>query len=448
MKRRTMPLVALGIALFSWHVPANAQDIGKALGGDPNTIIYAPITVASRKLFDVAGNAPLSAAERADRINRRLESLIARKGEVPPFTAKDLIHQDQDTLITLGGETMLTVTEDDAQQALSTRDELALQWGAKLSEAVADARAAQQNPLKGVGILIRNTSADLVLSALKWLPRLVGALVLWILFVLLARLMRWASKWATERTIMDSNVRQLIRAMFFYGTWILGTIAILATLGLDSASIATGLGISGFVLGFAFKDILSHFFAGLMLLMGRQFHIGDQIVVKEFEGTVERIELRALFLRTYDNRLVIIPNGDVFTSTVTSNTASPFRRRDILIGIGYKDDIRKAQKLAIETVSGVPGVSEEPAPDVLVDELAASTVNLRIRFYTNSHRSDYLKVGSECMRLVKDAFAAAGISMPTDTQTVFIENLARLQRSQPGPTEKPKQRNVDVLADD
>src|SRR5581483_4225094 len=190
--------------------------------------------------------------------------------------------------------------------------------------------------------------------------------------------------------------------------------------------IAAGLGISGFVLGFAFKDILSHFFAGLMLLLGRQFHLGDQIVVKEFEGTVERIELRALYLRTYDNRLVIIPNGDVFTSVVTSNTASPYRRREFVIGIGYDDDIEKAQRVALKAMRQTDGVVEKPAPDVLVDELAASTVNLRMRFYTQSQRADYLKVGSACMRQVKEAFDREGISMPTDIQSIVIQNLGQV----------------------
>ncbi len=303
MQRRGMTLMALVFTLFTWWQPVSAQDLAKPQTNDPGTTVYAPIKLQGRKLFEVAGYGQLTAIQRAARINRRLESLIARTQEVPPFSAKDLIHQDKETMITLGGEPMLSITDDDAQEALTTRDELALQWGEKLSAAVADARASQTNPLKGVGILIRNSSMDLVLSVLKWLPRLVGALILWIFFLFLSQLVRWVTKWATERPHLDSNMRQLIRAMSYYGTWIVGMVAILSTLGLDSGSIATGLGISGFVLGFAFKDILSHFFAGLMLLLGRQFHIGDQIVVKDFEGTVEKIELRALFLRTYDNRL-------------------------------------------------------------------------------------------------------------------------------------------------
>ncbi len=392
-------------------------------GSTPNdTSAYASVKVEGRRLFDIMGIRNLSAAERADKVNRRLSSLVARTNPMPPFSRKDLVPGNAETTISLDGVSILTVTDMDAQDALSSRDDLAFQWGQKMATAVKDARAVRSNAFTGSGILIRNSFSDLLISALKWLPRLGGAVVLTILFWLFARFNRWAVKSVVTRTHFDGNLRQLLRAMVYYGTWLIGILAIMSTLGLEGGSIATTLGISGFVLGFAFKDILSHFFAGFMLLLGKQFHIGDQIVVKDFEGTVERIELRALYLRTYDNRLVIIPNGDVFTSVVTSNTASPIRRREFIVGIGYGDPIEKAQVVALETIRGVEGVAAEPGPDVLVDELAASTVNLKLRFYTNSQRADYLRVGSECMLRVKEAFDREHISMPTDIQTVVIQN--------------------------
>lgn len=387
---------------------------------------YAPVKVEGRKLFEMMGARGLSAAERADKVNRRLSNLIARDETIRPFNKQDLVTRNNETTITLGGEPILSVTDGYSQDALATREELALLWGGKMATAVADVRASRSNPLRGAGILIRNSFTDLIVSALQWLPRLAGSIVLLLVFWLLAYCSRWSVQTLVARTHFDTNSRQLLRALAFYGTWTVGIIAILSTLGLEGGSIATTLGISGFVLGFAFKDILSHFFAGLMLLLGRQFHIGDQIVVKDFEGTVERIELRALYLRTYDNRLVIIPNGDVFTSAVTSNTASPHRRSEFLVGIGYEDDIEKAQSIALETVQGVQGVAKAPPPDVLIDDLAASTVNLKRRFYANSQRADYLKVGSECRRQVKQAFDREHISMPTDIQTIVIKNLSEV----------------------
>ncbi len=393
---------------------------GSAANNDASA--YAPVKVEGRKLFEIMGSRNLTATERADKVNMRLSNLISRSEPMPPFSQKDLVSGSTETTITLEGDAILTVTDTDAQDALSTRNDLAFRWGEMMTKAIQDAREVRSNAFTGSGILIRNSFSDLLISALKWLPRLGGAVVLTILFWLFARFNRWVVKAVITRTHYDGNLLHLMRAMVYYGTWLIGILAILSTLGLEGGNIATTLGISGFVLGFAFKDILSHFFAGFMLLLGRQFHIGDQIVVKDFEGTVERIELRALYLRTYDNRLVIIPNGDVFTSVVTSNTASPIRRREFIIGIGYGDPIEKAQSIALETIRNVEGVAAEPEPDVLVDELAASTVNLKLRFYTNSQRADYLRVGSVCMLQVKEAFEREHISMPTDIQTVVIQN--------------------------
>jgi len=312
LRRTNQNRVWKTLALLAFLLPpalTNAQTGGTmpaAPAASPASL-YVPVTVEGRRIFDVTGNGALS----ADMIDRRLQILIAQPEDVPPFKGQDLKHQGKETVIALGGQTLLSVTEGDAQAALMTQDELALLWGGKISSAVRDARATRANPLKGAGILIKNSFSDLLVSLLQWLPRLAGAVTLWILFFFTARFVRWIARLITKRTHIDENVRQLIRAAAFYGTWIVGLFAIFSTLGMNGSGIVAGLGVSGFIIGFAFKDVLSHFFAGMMLLLGRQFHIGDQIVVNSYEGTVERIELRALFLRTYDNRLVIIPNGDV-----------------------------------------------------------------------------------------------------------------------------------------
>jgi small-conductance mechanosensitive channel len=323
----------------------------------------------------------------------------------------------------VGDVRIMTVTRADAEDALTDARELALLRGGQISRAVADARASRANALTGTGILIRNSFRDLIASFVRWLPRLAGALLLIVIFWLLARLANWITRLATKRLNLDPNLRDLLRALTVYGVWTAGLFAILSTLGVDGASIATAVGVSGLVLGFAFQGILSHFLAGLLLLLGGKFRIGDQIILREFEGTVERIELRAMHLRTYDNRLVVIPNADVFSSVVTSNTASPQRQRSFTIGIGYDDNIATAQRIAIEAVRATPGVLEEPTPNVVVEELAASTVTLKVLFWMNSLRADYVRVGSACMQAVKEAFDREGISMPTDIRTIVIKDL-------------------------
>lgn len=361
--------------------------------------------------------------------------LVEREEPIPPFGEADVLKRGDDLAITLGGEEIMVITPADAADVLATPQELALEWGGEMAHAVAEARDVRANPLSGAGILIRNSFRDLIRSGVQALPRLAGMLAIWLLFYVLAKVITWIVVSVARLVRLDPNLRQLARAVTYYGVWVIGLIAMLGALGLESGSIVAALGISGFVLGFAFKDILSHFLAGLMLLLGRQFRIGDQIVVKEFEGTVERIELRAMHLRTYDNRLVIIPNAEVFNATVTSNTASPYRRRDFIVGIDYEADIGQARKIALDTVRSTPGVIETPAPDILIDELAASTVNLRIRFYVNSTRADYMRVGSEVMRRLKMAFDRAGIPMPTDILTVVVRKPSGVAASLMGETD-------------
>lgn len=390
-----------------------------------SAVSYAPVRLEGRTLFEVPAGDGLSASDRAARISRRLRGLLERPEPLTPFGPDDVRRMSDNAWeVRLGSEPILTVFPSDAADNLATSEELARVWGRDMSAALAEARTARENPIRGVGILIRNSVRDLFVSAVTLLPRLASALILALLFWLVARIAGRAVCAVADRTGLDPNLRQLGRAVAYYGAWAVGVVAILATFGFQTGGIVAALGISGFILGFAFKDILSHFLAGLMLLVGRQFRIGDQIIVKEQEGTVERIELRALHLRTYDNRLVIIPNAEVFNSIITSNTASPHRRREFVVGIGYEQDIGSALRLAQDTVAATPGVLHEPAPDVLVDSLSPSTVDLRVRFFMNSLRADYLKVGSDCMRRVKEAFEAEGVSMPTPIQTVVFANVS------------------------
>jgi small-conductance mechanosensitive channel len=144
--------------------------------------------------------------------------------------------------------------------------------------------------------------------------------------------------------------------------------------------------------------------------------------VKEFEGTVEQIELRATHLRTSDNRLIIIPNADLYIATITNNTASPYRRQEFLVGIDYAADLSRASAMAQRLTQETPGVLADPAPDVLVDELASSTVNLKIRFHTDSRRGNATTVSSQVKQRVKEGFQTAGIAFhPSGTQLVPLQ---------------------------
>lgn len=182
------------------------------------------------------------------------------------------------------------------------------------------------------------------------------------------------------------------------------------------------LGIGSVAIGFAFKDILQNLLAGLLLLIRRPYRRGDQIVVKDFEGTVEHIESRATLIKTYDGRRVIIPNSDLYTSPVVVNTAFDQRRDDYVIGIGYGDDPARAAALFRDAIAGVEGVLADPAPEVLPWALNDSTVDLKVRWWAKSLRTDQVHVRARVVQAVYDCARKHGIDLAFPTQVVLFHN--------------------------
>jgi small conductance mechanosensitive channel len=209
------------------------------------------------------------------------------------------------------------------------------------------------------------------------------------------------------------------------------------TLGINPATLVAGLGVTTIALGFALKELLSNFVAGFLILSTRPFHLGDQISVKEFEGTVERIDLRATHLLTHDNRLIIVPNADIYTATIVNNTASPYRRQEFVVGVAYDADVSRARELAQQVAKETPGVLSDPAPDVLVDALANGSIELRVRFYSDSLRHRAVVTGSEVRQRLVEAFAADGIAIyPSNVQTIELRRPDRAEAT-PEAAERP-----------
>ncbi|MAS37220.1 MAG: mechanosensitive ion channel protein MscS [Anaerolineaceae bacterium] len=182
------------------------------------------------------------------------------------------------------------------------------------------------------------------------------------------------------------------------------------------------LGISSVAFGFAFRDILQNFLAGILLLFTQPFWIGDQIIVGDFEGTVEDIHARASYIQTYDGRRIVIPNAVLFTESVIVNTAFPKLRTEYQVGIGYGDDIDTARALILEAVDEVPEVLSDPAPTAWVTELAASSVNIGVWWWTESRRADVLVVKGKVLTSIKNKLVAHGIDLPFQTQHVLFHD--------------------------
>jgi small conductance mechanosensitive channel len=183
------------------------------------------------------------------------------------------------------------------------------------------------------------------------------------------------------------------------------------------------LGISSVAIGFAFRDILQNFLAGILILLTEPFQIDDQIVFKNFEGTVENIQTRATTIRTYDGRRIVIPNSELFINAVTVNTAFEHRRLQYDVGIGYSDDIDSTKELIVAAMRETTGVLTTPAPDAIVVELAGSSVNIRARWWVEPPRqADTLDLKDRVLTNIKNKLIANGIDLPFPTQQILFHD--------------------------
>ena len=165
--------------------------------------------------------------------------------------------------------------------------------------------------------------------------------------------------------------------------------------------------------GFAAQDLLGNFVAGVFILKDKPFQVGDWIQWNGNTGRVEDIDLRVSRIRTFDNEQITVPNGDLANSAVTNPVAYETLRQKFVFGIGYDDDIAEATDIITETAEAHPDILEDPGPSVRLVELGGSDVGLQSRWWIDDpSRGDFVRVRSEYVKAVKEAFDEAGIDIP------------------------------------
>jgi len=253
------------------------------------------------------------------------------------------------------------------------------------------------------------------------LPKLVIGLAVLILFWIIAWIVRGVISWYTSSSqSLGEVLGRLIQ-------WIVLLVGVLVAMAIVAPSITPAkllgaLGIGGVAIGFAFKDLLQNFMAGLLILIRQPFRVGDQVVLGDHEGTVEQIDTRSTVIKTYHGVRVLIPNGQVYTNPMTVLTAYDKQRSQYDVGIGYADSIALARDEILEAIRGVDDVLTEPAPEVLIVDLAESTINLRARWWTGSKRAEVVHTNSRVMEAIKQRMDDAAIDMPYPTQVMLFHD--------------------------
>ena len=255
------------------------------------------------------------------------------------------------------------------------------------------------------------------------LPRVAVAIVVFVLLWLVAKGVRSIIHRVTPGPT-DSSIG-IVLGRLAYASLLLLALFVALTIVIPSlkfSAIFAALGLGGVAIGFAFQDIFQNLLAGVLLLLREPFRVGDEITSGAYTGTVESIETRATYIRTYDGRRIIIPNAQIYSEPVSVITAYDMIRSQYDVGIGYGDDIDEAKRIALETVKGIEGVREDPAPDVLTWDLAGSSVNLRVRWWSDPKRGGVVQLRDRVLRHVSRDLLAAGIDLPFPTQQILFHD--------------------------
>lgn len=240
--------------------------------------------------------------------------------------------------------------------------------------------------------------------------QLLGAVVTLIIGYVLARISRRVVLRLLKRSETPPAITSFVSRMTFIAILVFAVIAALAKFGVQTTSFVAVLGAASFAIGFALQGSLSNFAAGVLILLLRPFKLGDFVEIAGVKGSVKDIQLFTTVLATPDNVRVLVPNGKILGDTIRNYAGYETRRLDVSIGIGYSVSIEKALSVAYEVLGADDRILTEPAPQVLVSDLADSSVNLVLRGWVN--RANYGAVLSDLKRCIKEAFDENGIEIP------------------------------------
>ncbi len=220
------------------------------------------------------------------------------------------------------------------------------------------------------------------------------------------------------RANADATLSKFVVSLVKIGLMTFVVVAAVSALGIQTASFIAVLGAVGLAIGFALQGSLSNFAAGVMLIIFRPIRVGDYVEAGGTAGTVMEIHIFNTYMKSPDNRKIIVPNSKISSDTITNYSAHETRRVDLVFGIGYGDDIKKARDIINEVIAADDRVLNDPAPTVAVSELADSSVNFVVRPWVKT--ADYWAVRFDLTENIKLAFDRQGVSIPFPQRDVHL----------------------------
>lgn len=247
------------------------------------------------------------------------------------------------------------------------------------------------------------------------------AIAIFIVGKIIARTISNLLKKALHKSRTDSMLVDFMGSIT-YGILIVAvSLAAIDSLGVNVTSLMAILGAAGLAVGLALKDSLSNFAAGVMIIIFRPFKIGDFVTAGGAAGMIDEIGLFATLMHTGDNQRIIVPNSSILAGNIINTSALPTRRIDIVIGIGYDDNIGQARNIIMGILESNELILKDPAPAVAVAELGDSSINLNVRPWVNS--ADYWGVRAVLLEGIKVKLDEAGISIPYPQQDIHMHEV-------------------------
>lgn len=253
---------------------------------------------------------------------------------------------------------------------------------------------------------------------LPWTMKVVGAVLIFVAGRWLARLLTGAIRRLLAKSGMDVSLTGFLSNLIYAVLLAMVIIAALDTLGFQTTSLIAVFGAAGLAVGLALQGSLSNFAAGVMLMIFRPFKSGDFIEAAGVSGTIEQVRVFNTIMRTGDNREITIPNKRILDDNIINYSARDQRRIDLVIGISYDDDIGKAKSVIERVLAAESRVAAEPAPVIMVLELADSSVNIAVRPWVAT--ADYWPTRGDLMHQIKTELEAAGLSIPYPQRDVHL----------------------------
>ena len=251
-----------------------------------------------------------------------------------------------------------------------------------------------------------------------FLPSLIGAIIVLFVGVWICRLIRKFVRRLMIARSVDITIQNFVNELLRWVLYIILFLTVIQKVGVPVSSFLGALAAAGVAIGLALQGSLSNFAGGIMLLILKPFRIGDSIEAKGHIGIVERIGMFYTTLIKFGNERVIIPNGPLFSDNIINYSQNTTRRDNIIVGIGYGSDVKKAKEILYRLAKECPTALQEPPAVVYVEELADSSVNLSLRIWSNT--GNYLETRFYLIEQIKLTFDKEGIEIPFPQRDVHI----------------------------